>query len=190
MSNSAVVIHIQQSLFPQIVEPIKKVAAFYQRDEKSSTDEWYTPAVFIEAARDVLGAIDLDPATCQAANHVVQARQIFTVSDNGLNQEWHGRVWLNPPYSDTELWTGKLLEEYQAGHVTEAIMTIFANTGTKYFQPLWDYPMCFPIGRIKFINLEKPENSATKDSVFVYMGPNESRFREVFRAFGPVGRLV
>jgi hypothetical protein len=61
--------------------------------------EWYTPAAILEAARKALGAIDLDPASSDIAQALVQARAFFTAEDDGLAQEWHGRVWLNPPYS-------------------------------------------------------------------------------------------
>ena len=50
--------------------------------------EWYSPAEIVTAARDVLGGIDLDPASCDVANAVVQASRIFTVADNGLEQPW------------------------------------------------------------------------------------------------------
>jgi hypothetical protein len=43
---------------------------------------------------------------------------------NGLAQPWTGRDFLNPPYgkqggtSNQEIWTRKLIAEYQAGNVT------------------------------------------------------------------------
>jgi len=63
------------------------------------SDEWYTPAEYIEAARAVMGDIDLDPATCAAAQEMIRARTFLTKEDDGLTRPWHGRVWLNPPYS-------------------------------------------------------------------------------------------
>ena len=63
----------------------------------SSTPEHYTPVEVVEAARNTLGIIDLDPASCQAANRVVRATRYFTRDDNGFIQPWHGRVFLNPP---------------------------------------------------------------------------------------------
>jgi uncharacterized membrane-anchored protein len=69
------------------------------RAECSGEFEWYTPARYIELARGVMGGIDLDPASNAIAQQWIQADQYFTPTQNGLAQEWHGRVWLNPPYS-------------------------------------------------------------------------------------------
>jgi phage N-6-adenine-methyltransferase len=67
------------------------------------TDEWLTPPELIQQ----LGTFDLDPCSPNprpwntAKNH-------FTFEDNGLWQQWFGRVWLNPPYSDLKTWLNKM----------------------------------------------------------------------------------
>lgn len=64
--------------------------------EKSanSTDEWYTPKEIIDA----LGEFDLDP--CAPVSPLYKTASImYNKNDDGLKQEWKGRVWLNPPYS-------------------------------------------------------------------------------------------
>jgi ParB family chromosome partitioning protein len=63
--------------------------------------EWYTPADILEAAVEVMGGIDLDPASsdAQQAQAPVKASQYFTIENNGLERPWCGRVWLNPPYA-------------------------------------------------------------------------------------------
>lgn len=63
----------------------------------SGTPEHYTPAHVIEAARATLGEIDLDPASCAAANQVVRATRYYAQADNGFLKPWAGRVFLNPP---------------------------------------------------------------------------------------------
>lgn len=65
----------------------------------SETNEHYTPAWIVEICREVLGGIQLDPATSPAANEVVKAETIFTQEDNGLLQDWspYETVFLNPP---------------------------------------------------------------------------------------------
>ena len=65
----------------------------------SGEQEWWTPAELVEAARDVLGVIELDPASCAGAQATVRARRFHTLEDDGLAQEWSGAVWLNPPGS-------------------------------------------------------------------------------------------
>src|SRR5258707_6788106 len=114
----------------------------------SNEIEYYTPAFIIEKVRQVLGTIDLDPASCEVANKVVKARKIYTIEENGLNKTWYGKVYLNPPYGKTKndsnagIWTNKLIAEYQVGNVEEAILLVNAALSYKWFRALYEYPMC------------------------------------------------
>jgi len=59
----------------------------HQRINATSGEvEYYTPVEIIEAARRVLGVIDLDPASSEAANQIVKATHIYTVKEDGLLQ--------------------------------------------------------------------------------------------------------
>ena len=72
-------------------------------NQDSGEVEWYTPPWLLERVRRALGGdIDLDPASCSTANKVVQAKQIYTKDNNGLDKDWNGVVWMNHPYGKGE----------------------------------------------------------------------------------------
>src|SRR6266581_4090696 len=157
-----------------------------------TTNEWYTPARYVEAVRNVLGVIDLDTASCSLANEVVRPTRFYTKEENALLQQWPGRCFLNPPYGRTatkesrvNLFVRKLLQEYEAGRTTEAILLVPVNTATGWFVPLWQFPICFPRKRIRFYSEHGPSDGASFPTCFVYMGAREEQFIEVFRKFGP-----
>ena len=55
-------------------------------------NEWFSPPEIVEAARIVMGGIDLDPASCEVANAIVKATHFFSIRDDGLSREWSGKV--------------------------------------------------------------------------------------------------
>jgi hypothetical protein len=69
--------------------------ANHQLIHSSESAEWFTPPRYIQAVREVLGGIDLDPASSRAANRIVGAARYFTAADNGYGREWHSRIFLN-----------------------------------------------------------------------------------------------
>lgn len=150
--------------------------------------EWYTPAPYIEAAREVLGGIDLDPATSPMANETVRASNIYTEAENGLIREWHGRVWLNPPYGQgSGLFATKLVEEHAAGRTTAAILLLNAyGFDSNWFQPLWDHPICFTDHRIQFYSPDRETGGPANANIFVYLGPDRDIFAQTFSQFGAI----
>lgn len=162
--------------------------------------EWYTPKIYIDAARHVLGTIDLDPASCAQANEIIQATRYYSQEQDGLQQEWHGSVWLNPPYgrvpgrgnssSYQKLFTEKLLAGYRAGHISQAILLCLGNPGCHWFQSLYRYPLCFVRGTIRFLRPDGSNGHFGFPLSFVYFGEQEQRFAETFRQFGHIVRAV
>jgi DNA N-6-adenine-methyltransferase (Dam) len=152
----------------------------------SISNEWYTPAAYVEAARDVLGGIDLDPASSVLANQTVRAGRIFTADDDGLQAPWRGRVWMNPPYGGLAgSFVAKLLEHHEAGEVPAAVVLASAHaTDTEWFGPLFRHTLCFTDHRIHFTPVGRPASSANHGSVFVYLGPEPARFAQHFQRFG------
>lgn len=157
-----------------------------------TSPEYYTPLRYIVAVREVLREIDLDPASCEEANRIVQAREFYTVRDNGLLLPWYKRVFLNPPYgkvdniSEQDRWTAKLIYEFLRGNVCEAIaLTSSTDTSSKWYQRLMYFPHCITDHRIKFI---RPGNAgasrAMAGSLFTYFGRYSENFFEVFEEFG------
>lgn len=127
--------------------------------------EWYTPSPYIEMARYVMDTIDLDPASSDIAQKIVNAEQYYTKKDDGLSQDWFGNVWLNPPYSKTagrsnqEAWAWRLIEQYKERKVYQGILLVKSALGYKWFEEIWDQAdaVCFARELIKFV---KPVDTA------------------------------
>lgn len=142
----------------------------------SGNDEWYTPAQFIEAARVVMGSIDVDPASSEIANQTVKAKTFYTSETNGLDKPWQGNVWLNPPYSQPLLgqFLDALLEKLESGEVGHAIVLLNNATETATHQKLLASrrlnAVCFPRGRIKFLDeTGQPVNSPLQGQMIAYL---------------------
>lgn len=155
---------------------------------QTNSNEWWTPPQYIDAARQLMGGIDLDPASCEAANDVVGADEIFDQEADGLSQRWFGRIWLNPPYGRLSgAFVKKLVDEFDDGNVEQATVLVNSNaTDTQWFKPLWDRVLCFTNHRIDFRSPHYKEENSTHGSVFIYFGENEEGFLKHFSPFGYV----
>lgn len=63
----------------------------------NETAEWGSPELVCELSHEVMGGVDLDPASCEAFNKFVKAYRIYTKADNGFHRPMFGRVFHNPP---------------------------------------------------------------------------------------------
>lgn len=86
-------------------------------------DEWLTPPPIIQA----LGFFDLDP--CAPVDRPWDtARQHYSRRDDGLAQDWGGRVWMNPPFGTQAIdWLRKMVKH------GNGIALVPARTETRMF---------------------------------------------------------
>ena len=150
--------------------------------QDSGQTEWYTPSPVVEAARAVMGGIDLDPASSAAANETVQAATYFSRADDGLAQPWAGRVFLNPPFSDAARFISKLMAERAAGRVTEACVVTFASLDTAWARTLALYPLV-STGTGDPRAMAPQADAPPKASMVTYIGPDDGV--QVFAALFP-----
>lgn len=166
--------------------------------------EWYTPSPYVEAAREVMGLIDLDPASHAEANLTVKADRFFTAENNGLIQPWYGRgVFLNPPGGlVAEFWRKFIIEKFDQGiwigYSLEQLQTLQCIGAV--CSPM-DFPICITKKRIAFVENEakraarieklkalgknpNAKSSPSHSNYITYIGPNVETFERVFSKFG------
>lgn len=157
----------------------------------SGNNEWYTPPAYIVAAQQVMGGIDLDPASSDIANETIGAATFYTREDDGLQHDWRGRVWMNPPYAVhlISLFGDKLAMHVGQGDIVEACILVNNATETRWFNTLLDLAscVCFIRGRVKFIDQwGSPSGAPLQGQAVLYIGPNVNAFSQAFSEFGTV----
>lgn len=173
----------------------------------SASNEHYTPVAIIEAARAVMGGIDLDPATTADVNaETVHAAHYYTAAHDGLGRPWHGRVWLNPPgglapdrRSYAAVWWERLTDAWFAGEIEQAIFLGFTLEILKTTQScrtwIGEVPLCFPSRRLAFLARTpdglKPQKSPGHANVIAYLPPRRDGAVDRFvQLFSPLGRVL
>lgn len=90
-------------------------------ERKIGKEDWITPPYILEQ----LGYFDLDPCTSHFQSGFY-AETNYTIDDDGLNKDWFGRVWCNPPYGKKASSFIRKLAKHGNG-----IALIFARMDTK-----------------------------------------------------------
>lgn len=152
-----------------------------------TTVEWYTPSEIIIP----LGEFDLDPCTSDIAYSFNRsAKKYYTKEDNGLNKEWFGRVWLNPPYSQPAI---TQFIEKMALH-NNGIALLYNRSDNQMFHsfifPVAD-SIFFIKGRIKFF---RPDGTRGEQpgagSVLIAFGENNTKAIENSGLVGHIFKSV
>jgi len=157
----------------------------------SGNNEWYTPPEYIEAAKFVMGGIDLDPASSETANGIVEAASYLTAEQDGLRFEWAGKVWMNPPYASELIgkFTEKLVTHFESGEIEEAVVLVNNATETVWFQRMLVSvkAVCFLNKRVKFIDSTGyPTGAPLQGQAILYFGNKVNAFADTFSQFGKV----
>ena len=169
--------------------------------------QWQTPPSFLALVKAVFQGqgIDLDPCSCLEAQERVQARKNFTLVEDGLSQQWQGRVFVNPPFgkeggqSLSGAFFEKAAAEYISGNASEVLLLLKAAIGYAWFSPALAWPRAWLHARVAFVlHVAKPTNFVAGESmsslesgdvgtcnphgrIVVYMGPHNQRFSDVFQ---------
>ena len=133
-----------------------------------NNDEWLTPPNIIHA----LGEFDLDPCS-PIVRPWDTAKNHFTIEDDGLNKEWEGRIWCNPPYGrETFRWLNKLAQH------GKGTALIFSRTETIGFHSeVWNKAngIFFFKGRLRFHYVDGTQgDSANAPSCLVSYSSRDS----------------
>lgn len=154
----------------------------------SGENEWYTPKEYIDAARECMGGIDLDPASSETANVVVGAANYFDEDSDGLRNKWSGNVWMNPPYAQPLMgqFAEKMAESVDRGDVKAAVVLVNNATETKWFQRMAGScsAICFPSGRVRFWAPDRKSAQPLQGQAVLYFGQNAEGFERCFSSFG------
>ena len=142
-----------------------------QKNPTVSPDEWYTPKWII----DTLGPFDLDPCAPPADVRPYEiAPTAYTRDDDGLSREWHGTVWMNPPYSRVPL---RRFCERMARHGNGIALLVNRQDNLLWQEVIFPTAksMMFMRHRVKFLRPDGTTGSPFFGSCLVAWGDNCDR---------------
>lgn len=116
-------------------------------ERRGKSDEWYTPRYVFDA----LGCtFDMDVAHPRDHSHTSVPAKRF-LYEAGLETEWSGFVWMNPPFGNGD--RAKLLWMERFFDHGDGIALTPDRTSAGWFQRCWDRAdmMLFVAPKIKFV---------------------------------------
>ena len=119
----------------------------------SATDMWATPQEFFDKYNEIYS---FETDVCASPENA-KCDKYFTEEDNGLEQDWKGSCWMNPPYGKnvTIKWVQKAYESSLDG--ATVVCLVPSRTDTVWWH---EYAMkgeiTFVRGRLKFGGSKQP----------------------------------
>ena len=116
----------------------------------ATSESWATPPAFFAKLHE---EFQFNTDVCAAPENA-KCAHYFTKDTDGLQQQWHGTCWMNPPYGlPLRAWVKKAYESSLLG--TIVVCLVPARTDTQWWH---DYAakaeVRFVKGRIKFVGAE------------------------------------
>ena len=118
----------------------------------SATEMWATPQEFFDKYNELY---KFETDVCASLENA-KCEKYFTEEDNGLEQDWEGSCWMNPPYGRTiKSWMKKAYESSLNG--ATVVCLVPSRTDTVWWH---DYAVKGDIefikGRLKFGGSKQP----------------------------------
>jgi hypothetical protein len=175
----------------------------------SENDYISPPELVATTAAFFGGSIDLDPASSESANSIIQADRFFTWKENGLNQPWKAdSVYLYPPKStlngaeqpkDTRLFRKNLRFKKSAQRVwlelaynkwlrnefgQGIIFLTSSEVALLVTQKIgFDFPLCILSERPKLLHEQTLKPVQAKVFGFIYYLPSQLNYENSIRSF-------
>jgi hypothetical protein len=154
---------------------------FHEVAYEEGSDEHDTPIEFFAPIADAVGGFDFDPCASDTSDLAEENNRLT----GGLERDWYGKTFMNPPYSEVSDWMKYASYEHEHGHTDLIVGLVFARTGTQWFH---NYArsadmLCFVEGRLCFGN---QENSAPTPSMVAVWGDYPSELESVLERKGMV----
>jgi hypothetical protein len=94
----------------------------------STSDDYYTPPEVFEALNI---SFDLDVSAPPGGVDWIPAAHHYSIEDDALKQTWFGRVWMNPPFSNSAPFADRFLEHRNG-------IALLPTSRARWFGRLWD----------------------------------------------------
>jgi len=128
----------------------------YTKHVDNENDAYATKPELWRPLSKAVGGFDVDVASGAESEHI--APKQYTKEDDGLTQQWVGKVWLNPPFSNKMEWFRKAVNEVQAGNADTVVALAPVDTSTEWFQRWFSKAdvICWLEGRDWYVSSGSP----------------------------------
>lgn len=173
--------------------PLAGTAWDWMVSPKQSIQDYFTPSELIEAARQAMGGIDLDAASHPLANREHRIPDYFHINRSAFDHDWHGRVWLNPPYGNNAPWFECVRRYVDSGEVTQlCLLSPVWAFNTEIARPLMAMSSAMTLlsPTPKFWGNANNRTGTNQPHAILYFGDRVAEFHAAFAPFGIPFRLA
>ncbi len=155
--------------------------------DKAQIQDYFTPPELVDAARLAMGGIDLDAASHWIANQKFRIPDYFHRGRDAMENDWYGKVWLNPPYNKNAPWFERILKFIASGDIEQICMLspmyVFQTRQAQEVMEL-SSALVLLTPTPKFWGNSEGREGTNLPHGIVYIGDRTAEFREAFRPFG------